>query len=177
MKIEDLKPARGSKKRRKMIGRGPGSGHGKTSTRGHKGQMSRTGKGRTPGFEGGQMPIIRKMPKRGFNKHPRKGVHAINIRDISGLKTQSSITPELLKEKAVIKKSVVFLKVLGDGEIKIPINIKAHAFSQSAVKKIEAAGGKCETINSKIQMTKSKSIPIPRPRSGLALSKVEGPNS
>jgi len=146
MRIEDLKPARGSKKRRKIVGRGPGSGHGKTSTRGHKGQMSRTGKGTTPGFEGGQMPLIRKMPKRGFNKYPKKGEHIINISDLEGLKTQSSITPELLKENRIIKKSVKFLKVLAGGEIKIPVNIKAHAFSKSAVKKIETVGGKCEII-------------------------------
>ncbi len=146
MKIEDLRPARGAKKRRKMIGRGPGSGHGKTSTRGHKGQLSRTGKGRTPGFEGGQMPLIRRIPKRGFSKRPKKGYHVINLEDLAGLKKESSITPEVLKEKEVLKGPMNFLKILGDGEVSVPLNIKAHAFSKSAKAKIEKAGGKCEII-------------------------------
>ncbi len=146
MKISDLRPALGAKKRKKRIGRGPGSGHGKTSTRGHKGQMSRTGKGRTPGFEGGQMPIIRKMPKRGFNKRPKKGYHIINLENLTGLKKETTITPELLKEKGIIKGPVDFLKILGDGEINIPLNIKAHAFSRTASEKIKGVGGKCEII-------------------------------
>ena len=146
MRIEDLKPAVGSKKRKKIVGRGPGSGHGKTSTRGHKGQMSRTGKGVTPGFEGGQMPLIRKMPKRGFNKRPKKGYHIINLRNLASLKKETSISPEVLKERGIIKGPVNFLKILGTGEISIPVNIKAHAFSKSACKKIESVGGKCEII-------------------------------
>jgi len=147
MKIQDLKPKLGSKKKRKIIGRGPGSGHGKTSTRGHKGQMSRTGKGKTPGFEGGQMPLIRKMPKRGFNKRPKKGYIILNLDDLKALKNQSHITPFLLKEKNIIKGPVNFLKILGDGEIKVPLNVKAHAFSKSAAEKIKNVGGKCELIN------------------------------
>jgi len=146
VKIEDLRPARGSKKRRKIIGRGPGSGHGKTSTRGHKGQMSRTGKGRTPGFEGGQMPLIRRIPKRGFRKRPKKGYHVINLEDLAVLKKETSITPELLREKKSLKGPMNFLKILGDGDISVPLNIKAHAFSKSAKAKIEKAGGKCEII-------------------------------
>ena len=146
MKIEDLRPARGAKKRRKIVGRGPGSGHGKTSTRGHKGQMSRTGKGTTPGFEGGQMPLIRKLPKRGFNKRPKKGYCVINLDALAALKKETSITPELLKEKEMIKGSVNFLKVLGNGKIDIPIDIKAHAFSKSALTKIKEVGGKYEVI-------------------------------
>lgn len=146
MKIEDLRPAVGSKKKRKMVGRGPGSGHGKTSTRGHKGQMSRTGKGTTPGFEGGQMPLIRRMPKRGFNKHPKAGYCIINLENLANLKNETSITPEVLKEKGLIKKSVHFVKILGNGEIKVPINIKAHAFSNAAIEKIKNVGGKCEVI-------------------------------
>ncbi|MBU1007409.1 MAG: 50S ribosomal protein L15 [Candidatus Omnitrophica bacterium] len=149
MKIEDLKPSVGSKKRKKRVGRGPGSGHGKTSTRGQKGQMSRTGKGVTPGFEGGQMPLIRRLPKRGFNKRPNPGYHSINLALLSGLKKEASITPELLKEKKLIKKSVDFLKILGDGEITVPVSIKAHAFSRSAQEKIKNAGGKCEIISRK----------------------------
>ncbi len=146
MKIEDLRPARGENKRRKRIGRGPGSGHGKTSTRGHKGQMSRTGKSQTPGFEGGQMPLIRKMPKRGFNKRPRKGYCILNLKDISLLKKETSITPQLLKEKGIIKGPLNFLKILGGGEIDVPVNLMAHAFSGTALEKIKAAGGRCEVI-------------------------------
>jgi len=146
MKIEDLRPALGARKRRKRIGRGPGSGHGKTSTRGHKGQMSRTGKGTTPGFEGGQMPIIRKMPKRGFNKRPKKGYHVINLGNLTSLKKETAITPDLLKEKGIIKGPVNFLKILGDGEISVPLSIKAHAFSKIASEKIKGVGGKCEII-------------------------------
>lgn len=146
MRMEDLKPALGARKRRKIIGRGPGSGHGKTSTRGHKGQMARTGKGKNPGFEGGQMPLIRKMPKRGFGTLPRKGYAIINVDRLALLKKETSITPELLKEKRMIKKNINFLKVVGNGEVKIPFNIKAHAFSRAAIEKIKNAGGKYEII-------------------------------
>jgi large subunit ribosomal protein L15 len=146
MKIQDLRPAIGSRKKRKIVGRGPGSGHGKTSTRGHKGQMSRSGAGRSPGFEGGQMPLIRKIPKRGFRKRPSPGCCIVNLSVLSKLKKETLITPELLKEKGVIKGSVKILKILGTGEIKVPIQIKAHAFSKSAEEKIKSAGGKCETI-------------------------------
>jgi large subunit ribosomal protein L15 len=146
MKIEDLRPAIGARKRRKIVGRGPGSGHGKTSTRGHKGQMSRSGAGITPGFEGGQMPLIRRLPKRGFNKRSKPGFQIVNLKDIAKIKKEASITPELLKEKGIIKGSVDFLKILGTGDIKIPVNLKAHAFSKSAEEKIKAVGGKCEII-------------------------------
>ena len=146
MKIEDLRPAIGAKRKRKIVGRGPGSGHGKTSTRGHKGQMSRTGKGTTPGFEGGQMPLIRRIPKRGFNKWPRKDYQIINLENLLTLKKETSITPELLKEKGLIKNSVNFLKILGNGDINVPLNIKAHAFSKKAIDKIKNAGGKSEII-------------------------------
>ncbi|MBU1888077.1 MAG: 50S ribosomal protein L15, partial [Candidatus Omnitrophica bacterium] len=141
MKIQDLRPAIGARKRRKIIGRGPGSGHGKTSTRGHKGQMSRTGKGTTPGFEGGQMPLIRKMPKRGFNMVPQKGKAIINLDRLSGLKKETSISLDLLKKKGIIKKRINFLKVIGNGDVTIPFNISAHAFSKTAIEKIKNAGG------------------------------------
>ena len=146
MKIQDLRPAIGAKKRRKIVGRGPGSGHGKTSTRGHKGQMSRSGAGRSPGFEGGQMPLIRKIPKRGFRKRPTAGYCILNLDIFSKLKEEASVTPELLKEKGIIKGSVTFLKILGKGEIKVPTHVKAHAFSKSAEEKIKSIGGKCEII-------------------------------
>ena len=146
MKIQDLRPAVGAKKRRKIVGRGPGSGHGKTSTRGHKGQMSRSGAGRSPGFEGGQMPLIRKIPKRGFRKRPSAGYCIVNLDIFSKLKKEALVTPELLKERGIIKGSVNFLKILGKGEIKVPAHVKAHAFSKSAEEKIKAVGGKCEII-------------------------------
>ena len=146
MKIQDLRPARGARKKRKIVGRGPGSGHGKTSTRGHKGQMSRSGAGRSPGFEGGQMPLIRKLPKRGFRRRQRAGYSIVNLEGLSKLKKEALITPELLKEKGLIKGALNFLKILGKGEIKVPVHIKAHAFSKSAEEKIQAVGGKCEII-------------------------------
>jgi len=146
MKIQDLRPAMGSRKKRKIVGRGPGSGHGKTSTRGHKGQMSRSGAGRSPGFEGGQMPLIRKLPKRGFRRRPRAGYSIVNLGMLSRLKQEAPITPELLKEKGLVKGVVDYLKILGQGEIKVPVYIKAHAFSKSAEEKIKSAGGKCEII-------------------------------
>ncbi len=150
MRIEDLKPAAGSKKRNRRIGRGPGSGRGKTSTRGHTGQMSRTGKGITPGFEGGQMPLIRRLPKRGFNKRPRKGHHSINLKVIASLNKEESVTPELLKEKGFIKGPLNYVKILGQGELKAPVTVKAHAFSKSAADKIKGAGGKCEYIKQSV---------------------------
>lgn len=146
MKIQDLRPAIGARKRRKIVGRGPGSGHGKTSTRGHKGQMSRSGAGRSPGFEGGQMPLIRKLPKRGFRRRPRAGYSIVNLETLSKLKKEALITIELLKEKGMIKGAVNYLKILGKGEINVPAHIKAHAFSKSAEEKIKAVGGKCEII-------------------------------
>ena len=108
--------------------------------------MSRTGKGRTPGFEGGQMPLIRKMPKRGFSKRPKKGYHVINLDRLSSLKKETSITPESLRDKGIISGPVNFVKVLGNGDISVPINIKAHAFSKIALEKIKNVGGKCELI-------------------------------
>ena len=146
MRIQDLRPAIGARHRRKIVGRGPGSGHGKTSTRGHKGQMSRSGAGRSPGFEGGQMPLIRKLPKRGFRRRPRAGYSIVNLDVLSKLKKEALITPELLKEKGMIKGALNFLKILGKGEIKVPVHIKAHAFSKSAEEKIKSVGGKCEII-------------------------------
>ncbi|MDP2911302.1 MAG: 50S ribosomal protein L15 [Candidatus Omnitrophota bacterium] len=151
MKIQDLRPAVGARKRRKIVGRGPGSGHGKTSTRGHKGQMSRSGAGISPGFEGGQMPLIRRIPKKGFRPQPRPGHQIVNLETISKLKKEAIVTPELLKEKGIIKGPVDFLKILGNGEIKVPVHVKAHGFSKSAEEKIKAVGGKCEIIKKKVK--------------------------
>ena len=145
MKLSDLAPAPGSRKKRKRVGRGPGSGHGKTSCRGHKGQKSRSGGGTKPGFEGGQMPLQRRLPKRGFTNIFAKNYTIVNVGELDSL-NESDITPELLKEKGVIKKFNDGVKVLGGGEVSRAINIKAHAFSASAAEKIAAAKGSTETI-------------------------------
>ncbi len=137
-------------KKRKRIGRGRGSGHGKTSCRGHKGQKSRSGGGVRPGFEGGQMPLIRRLPKRGFTSRVKRKYQIINIRTLDGLK-EPVITPQKLKELKVIKnidKHVRGIKILGEGELSKPMTVKAHAFSGKAIEKIEKAGGKAEIIKS-----------------------------
>ncbi len=147
MKIEDLRPAEGSKKRKKRVGRGPGSGRGKTSCRGHKGQRSRSGGAKGPGFEGGQMPLQRRLPKRGFRNQPfRKEYAVVNLKVLSRIEDVDAITPELLLERGVIKDLKDGLKVLAEGELSRPCTISAHAFSASAVQKIEASGGKAEVI-------------------------------
>ena len=127
-------------KRKKRIGCGPGSGHGKTATRGHKGQRSRTGSGRRPGFEGGQNPLYRRIPKRGFNRFPKKEFSIVNLDRLAQLGEQE-ITPEKLLERNVIRKLKMGLKVLGEGKLEKPIKVSAHRFSKQAKEKIEAAGG------------------------------------
>ncbi len=146
MKLEELKPARGSKKKRKRIGRGPGSGHGKTSTKGHKGQKARSGGAKPAKFEGGQMPLIRRVPKRGFSNFTRKEYAIINLGELNRFEENTEITPELLRQEGLIKKNMEGIKVLGDGEILKPFTIKAHRFSQKALEKIATAGGKAEVI-------------------------------
>lgn len=146
MRLEDLKPAQGSKKARKRVGRGPGSGHGKTACKGHKGQKARSGGAKGAGFEGGQMPLQRRLPKRGFKNYPFKKEYAIiNLKDLSEIK-EEIITPEILKRMGIVKDLRDGLKVLGEGEINRAIVVKAHAFSNSALNKITAAGGRAEVI-------------------------------
>lgn len=148
MKIHELKPAEGSKKRPKRIGRGLGSGHGKTSTKGHKGQKARSGGTKGPGFEGGQMPLQRRLPKRGFSNAPFKKVYAIvNLDDLNKISTEVDvITPEVLKERGIVKNLKDGLKILGNGDIDRAITVKAHAISKSARQKIENRGGKVEVL-------------------------------
>jgi large subunit ribosomal protein L15 len=146
MKLEDLQPAAGSKKKDKRVGRGVGSGHGKTSCKGHKGQKARSGGTKGPAFEGGQMPLQRRLPKRGFKNNFSVEFAIINLKDINTLKDMDIITPEALLEKGVIKNLKSGLKVLGEGEIQRPVTIKADAFSASALTKIAAAGGKAEVV-------------------------------
>lgn len=146
MKIEDLKPAAGKSKKVKRVGRGIGSGHGKTSCKGHKGQKARSGGTKGPGFEGGQMPLQRRLPKRGFKNRFVIDYAVINLKDLIKLEGLDTITPEILMEKGVVKDLKDGLKILGEGEIHRPLTIKADAFSASALSKINASGGKAELI-------------------------------
>ncbi len=146
MKIEDIRPAEGSRKRSKRVGRGVGSGHGKTSCKGHKGQKARSGGTTGLGFEGGQMPLQRRLPKIGFKNRFGVEYAVINLDRINALKDMDVITHEVLLEKRIIKDLKDGLKVLGDGRIERPVTVKAAAFSSSAAEKIAAAGGKAEVM-------------------------------
>ena len=147
MKLEDLKPAPGAKRKRKRIGRGPGSGHGKTSTRGHKGLLARSGGGKPPGFEGGQMPLHRRVPKRGFVNLFRKEYGIVNIGALAVFPPQATVDPEAMVAHRLIKKSKRHaVKILGEGQLGHPLKVRAHAFSQSALAKIQAVGGQGEVI-------------------------------
>ena len=145
MKLSDLAPAPGSRKKKKRVGRGCGSGHGKTSCRGHKGQKARTGGGTPPGFEGGQMPLQRRLPKRGFTNIFQQEYAIVNIGMLERL-TETNITPDILLQEGVIKTIKNGLKILGGGEITRPVSVKAHAFSASAKEKILKAQGSVEII-------------------------------
>ncbi|EFM11471.1 MULTISPECIES: 50S ribosomal protein L15 [Paenibacillus] len=146
MKLHELQPAEGSRKERKRIGRGIGSGNGKTAGRGHKGQNARSGGGVRPGFEGGQNPLYRRVPKRGFNNRFRKEYAIVNIEELNSFAAGTEVTPEFLLEQGIVKNPLSGIKVLGNGEIKVQLTVKASKFSQSAVEKIQAAGGKTEVI-------------------------------
>ena len=147
MKIHELSPADGSRKTRKRVGRGPGSGHGKTSCRGHKGQKSRSGGGPRPGFEGGQMPLQRRLPKRGFTNIFKKRYNIINIKDLNRFEPNASLDIEALKKAGLVKKLEDGIKLLGNGEVAFPVFIKVHKVSNSAREKIEALGGTVEIIS------------------------------
>lgn len=146
VRLHELKPAAGSRKKAVRVGRGIGSGHGKTSGRGHKGQKSRSGGGVRPGFEGGQMPLYRRVPKRGFTNIFKKEIVNINVEALNRFDNGTVVTPELLVEHRIIKNIKDGLKVLGEGNLKKALTVKAHGFSKSAIEKIEAAGGKAEVI-------------------------------
>ena len=143
MKLHELSPAKGSKHSKKRVGRGPGSGLGKTAGRGEKGQKSRTGYSRRPGFEGGQMPLVRRVPKRGFTNIWKVEYAVVNLSQLGEL--EGDITPEILVERGLVR-SGRKIKVLGDGEIGKPLRVVADKFSKSAREKIEAAGGRCEEL-------------------------------
>ena len=146
MRLQDLRPAKGSRRRTKRVGRGIGSGHGKTSCKGHKGQKARSGGTKGPGFEGGQMPLQRRLPKRGFKNRFQIVYAVVNLRDIAKLEGVHTVTPEALIEKGIVKNPKDGRKILGEGEISRALTIKADAFSASALAKISAAGGKAEVI-------------------------------
>ena len=144
--LNHLKASEGSRKKRKRVGRGSGSGHGGTSCRGHKGQNSRSGGGKGPGFEGGQMPLQRRLPKRGFRNIFKKKYAIVHLKDLNRFKENQEVTPDVLKDAGLVKNNTPLIKILSDGEMEKPLTLKAHQFSQEAMKKIEAIGGKAEVI-------------------------------
>lgn len=147
MNLHTLKSAPGSRKSRRRVGRGIGSGVGKTSGRGQKGQGSRSGGKKGPGFEGGQLPIHMRLPKRGFNNRAfATEFTVVNVSDLARFESGATVTPDLLVESRVIGKVGDGVKVLGDGDLKVALTVRAHKFSRAAVEKIEAAGGKAEVI-------------------------------
>lgn len=146
MRLHDLKPAAGSKKAPKRVGRGTGSGLGRNAGKGEKGQNSRSGGGVRPGFEGGQMPLYRRLPKRGFTNIFAKEIVAINIDRLNIFEDGTEVTPELLIEKGIIGKVKDGVKILGNGELQKKLTVKAHKFSKTAEEKIQAAGGTIEVI-------------------------------
>ena len=152
MKLNELRPAPGATKRRKRIGRGPGSGHGKTSTKGHKGHSARSGGGKAGGFEGGQMPLYRRLPKRGFTPYGGKTEYAVvNLESLSGFAANAVVDPDGLAKAGLIKLSGRGrVKVLGTGDVPHALTVRAHAVSESARAKIEAKGGRVEVLPERV---------------------------
>jgi large subunit ribosomal protein L15 len=146
MTLDELKPAAGSNRKRKRVGRGDGSGHGKTSCRGHKGQGARSGGGTKPGFEGGQMPLQRRLPKRGFHNPFRIDMAVVNLTQLETFASGAEVTPETLSAQGLVRGKNLRVKILGDGSLSKPLTVKAHGFSATAKAKIEASGGKAELI-------------------------------
>lgn len=146
MRLHELKSPQGARTAKKRVGRGIGSGHGKTSTRGHKGQNSRSGGGVRPGFEGGQMPLQRALPKRGFTSIFKKQFNELNVDRLNVFADGTEVTPELLKQEGLIKSLKDGVRVLGNGELEKSLTVKAQGFTKTAAEKIEAAGGKVEVI-------------------------------
>ena len=146
MKLHELKANEGTRMSRKRVGRGMASGHGKTSGRGHKGQKARSGGGTRPGFEGGQMPLFQRLPKRGFTNIHKTEYAIVNLDALNRFEDGTEVTPELLLEEGVVSKLKAGIKVLGNGSIEKKLTVKAHKFSASAAEAIETAGGKTEVI-------------------------------
>jgi large subunit ribosomal protein L15 len=153
VKLDELRPAPGATKRRKKIGRGPGSGHGKTSTKGHKGHNARSGGGKAGGFEGGQMPLYRRLPKRGFVPYGGGGtVYAVvNLSSLGGFAANAVVDPDGLLRAGLIKRSARSrVKILGEGDVAHALTVRAHKVSESARTKIEAKGGRVETLGAEV---------------------------
>ena len=146
MKLHELKPAEGSRKQRNRVGRGIGSGNGKTSGKGHKGQNARSGGGVRPGFEGGQNPLFRRLPKRGFTNINRKEYAIVNLDALNRFEEGAEVTPALLLETGIVSNQKAGIKVLGHGTVNVKLTVKAHKFSASAKEAIENAGGTTEVI-------------------------------
>ncbi|MCC3358901.1 50S ribosomal protein L15 [Bacillus sp. REN16] len=146
MKLHELQATEGSRKTRNRVGRGTGSGNGKTAGRGHKGQNSRSGGGVRPGFEGGQMPLFQRLPKRGFTNINRKDFAIVNLETLNRFEDGTEVTPELLIETGVVSKLNAGIKILGKGTLDKKLTVRAHKFSSTAQEAIEAAGGKTEVI-------------------------------
>jgi len=146
MRLDKLSPQPGSAHRPIRRGRGPGSGRGKTATKGHKGQLARSGGGKGPGFEGGQQPLIRRAPKRGFRLPSKERWTVVSLKRLVALTGSSEINPERLRREGVLKSRRARIKILGDGEVSKPLAVSAHAFSASAKAKIEAAGGTAHVV-------------------------------
>ncbi len=152
MRLDELRPAAGAKKRRKRVGRGPSSGHGKTSTKGHKGHKARSGGGKTGGFEGGQMPLYRRLPKRGFLPPGGKTEYAVvNLKSLAAFGAGSTVDPDGLVQAGLVKNGERSrVKILGSGDLPHALTVKAHAVSGSARGKIEAAGGRVELLSARV---------------------------
>jgi large subunit ribosomal protein L15 len=148
VKLHELKPAAGARRPRKRVGRGPGSGLGKTSGRGHKGQKSRSGYRRRFGFEGGQMPLVRRIPKRGFHNPFRKRFRIVNLDRLNAFAAGTVVDPAALHAAGVLVKGRDDVKILGNGELKVALTVRAHKFTRSAAEKIAAAGGVTEILES-----------------------------
>ncbi len=146
MKLNELKPAEGSRKKEVRVGRGTGSGRGKTSCRGHKGQNARSGGGVRPGFEGGQMPIYRRLPKRGFKNIWAKTFAEVNVETLNRFADGAEVDAVALVEEGILKNVYDGIRILGNGELKKKLTVRAQGFTKTAVQKIEAAGGKTEVI-------------------------------
>lgn len=146
MKLHTLQPAEGSRKKRNRVGRGQGSGNGKTSGRGHKGQKARSGGGVRLGFEGGQNPLFRRLPKRGFNNINRKEHAIVNVETLNRFEDGTTVTPALLVEAGIVKKELAGIKILGEGQLERKLTVQAAKFSKGAEEVITAAGGSIEVI-------------------------------
>ena len=146
MKLHELRPASGARRPRKRVGRGPGSGLGKTSGRGHKGQKSRSGYRSRRAFEGGQMPLVRRLPKRGFVNIFRTFYRIVNVDRLNSFEAGSVVSPDALEGVGLLRKGKLGVKILGNGDIKVALTVQAHRFTKAAAQKIEAAGGKVEIL-------------------------------